>query len=237
MGINTLNESELHRVLKSLYKENNEGCQLEAEYGPYIVDIKTADGNVIEIQTQSLGHLKEKVAYFTGKKKKITIVYPIVQKKTIETKLLDGSVKTTRSPVHKSIYSSFRELTVLAPFLLSPRFFLDTVDVTVIEEREETEEKVQSRNGRRRYRQNWLKTGKRVKEIGEITRYHGKRTWKALLPAGLEAEFYRGDFYKALKAQGARLTADEASLMLWVYVQAGLVERRREGRKYVYTLA
>ena len=33
MGINTLNESELHRVLKTLYKENNEGSKLEAEYG------------------------------------------------------------------------------------------------------------------------------------------------------------------------------------------------------------
>lgn len=237
MGINTLNESELHRVLKSLYKENNEGCQLEAEYGPYIVDIKTADGNVIEIQTQSLGHLKEKVAWFTGKKKKITVVYPLIKKKTIETKLLDGSIKTSRSPVHKSIYSSFRELTALAPFLLSPRFFLDTVEVTVVEEREETEEKVQSRNGRRRYMQNWLKTGKRVKEIGEVTSYHGRRAWKSLLPEGLESEFCRGDFYKALKAQGVRLTADEASLMLWVYVQMGLAGRRREGRKYVYTLA
>lgn len=237
MGINTLNESELHRVLKSLYKENNEGCKLEAEYGPYIVDIKTADGNVIEIQTQSLGHLKEKVAWFTSKKKKITVVYPLIKKKTIETKLLDGSIKTTRSPIHKNIYSSFRELTALAPFLLSRYFYLDAVEVSVIEEREQTDGKVQSQNGRRRFRQDWLKTGKRIKEIGEVTSYHGRRAWKSLLPEGLESEFYRGDFYKTLKAQGVRLTADEASLMLWVYAKAGLLERRREGRKYVYTLA
>ncbi len=236
MSINTLNESELHRVLKSLYKENNEGCELEAEYGPYIVDIKTADGNVIEVQTQNLGHLKEKIGYFTGKRKKITVVWPIVKDKRIETRLLDGSIKLTKSPKHQSIYTSFRELTALAPFLLSSYFYLDAVELSVIEERRQTEGKVQSQNGRRRFRRDWLKTGKRVQEIGAVTSFHGKRSWKALLPKGLDGEFYRGSFCKALKDAGVKLTANDAALMLWVYAKMGLMERRKEGRMYVYKL-
>ncbi|MBP5464804.1 MAG: hypothetical protein J6Y13_06510 [Treponema sp.] len=236
MGINTLNESELHRILKSLYRENNEGSKLEVEYGPYIVDIQTAEGNVIEIQTQSLSHLAEKVHYFIGKKKKITVVFPLITNKKIEIKLLDGTIKLTRSPIHKNIYTSFRELTKLTPYLLSPYFFLDTVEVTVIEERQQTKEKVQSRNGRRRFRQNWLKTGKRVAEIGSITRYHGRRSWKALLPKGIPEAFYRADFYKLLKESGIQLSADDASLMLWVYAGMGLIERTAEGRKYRYRI-
>ena len=236
MGINTLNESELHRVLKTLYKENNEGSKLEAEYGPYIVDLKTAEGNVIEIQTQNLGQLAEKVSYFIKKKKRITVVYPIVQDKHIETRLLDGSVKLTKSPKHQSIYTSFRELTALAPLLLSSYFYLEAVEISVIEERQQTEGKVQSQNGRRRFRRDWLKVGKRVQEIGTVKSFHGKRSWKALLPKGLDGEFCRSGFYKALKDTGVKLTAKDASLMLWVYARMGLMERRKDGRKYVYKL-
>ncbi len=236
MGINTLNESSLHRVLKNLYKENNEGSTLEAAYGPYIVDIKTADDNVIEIQTQSLGHLQEKVRFFIGKKKNIRVVYPLIQQKTIETKLLDGSIKLTRSPRHQSIYTSFHELTALAPYLLSPYFYLDTVDISLIEERQQTEEKVQSKNSRRRFRKNWIKSGKRIKEIRKITSYHGKRSWKALLPKALPESFHRADFYGALKASSIKLTADNASLMLWVYTKMGLLDREKDGRKYIYRL-
>ena len=235
--INTLNESSLHRTLKALYRENNEGSETEVQYGPYIVDIRTSDGSVIEVQTQSLAHLKDKVEYFTGRRKKIRVVFPIVRNKSIETRLLDGGSKTTRSPVHKSIYSSFKELTALAPYLLSPYFFLDTVEVSIIEERQEMEEKVQSRNGRRRFRQNWLKTGKRVQEIGTTTSFHGRRSWKALLPKELPAGFHREDFYHALRDAGVKLTADDASLMLWVYVKMGLLEREKDGRKYLYRAA
>ncbi len=234
MGINTLNESSLHKVLKSLYKENHEGSEIEASYGPYIVDIKTADGNVIEIQTQNLGHLAEKIRYFISQKRKIKVVYPLVTNKKIETRLLDGSLKLTRSPRHQNIYSSFRELTALAPYLLSPQFSLDTVDVSVIEERLQTKEKVQSKNGRRRFRKDWIKTGKRITEIGKITSYHGKRCWKSLLPKALPESFHRADFYEALKTAGIKLTADNASLMLWVYAKMGLLDREKDGRKYIY---
>lgn len=232
--INTFNESSLHRTLKNFYKENNEGSETEVEYGPYIVDIKTKDGNVIEIQTQSLSHLKNKVEYFIGKKKKIRIIFPIVKNKIIETHLLDGSSKASKSPVHKSIYSSFNELTSLAPYLLSPYFYLDTVEVSIIEERHETEDKVQSKNGRRRFKKNWIKTGKRIKEIGEIKSYHGKRSWESLLPKKKIENFFRADFHEALKEEGIKLTADNASLMLWVYVKMGLIEREKQGRKYIY---
>ncbi|MBQ9538284.1 MAG: hypothetical protein IJU95_03350 [Treponema sp.] len=236
MPINTLNESELHRVLKSLYKENNEGSELEAQYGPYIVDIKTADGGVIEIQTQSLGHLADKVKYFTSKRKKIRVVFPIVKNKLIETRLLDGTVRKSRSPIHKSIYTSFRELTKLTPYLLSPYFFLDMVEVSIVEEREETEEKVQSRNGRRRFRQNWLKSGKRVKEIGKLTSFHGKKSWKALLPKSIPRDFHKGDLHKALTDDGVKLKPNDTSLMLWVYSKMELMERHKEGRGYIYKI-
>ena len=49
--INILNESSLHKTLKSYYSLQNEGSHTEAPQGPYIADIRTKDGSIIEIQT------------------------------------------------------------------------------------------------------------------------------------------------------------------------------------------
>lgn len=233
--INTLNESALHKALKTLYTANNEGSVTETKYGPYIVDIKTADGDVIEIQTQSLSHLVPKIKYFIEEKKKIRVVYPLITTKYIETHALDGSVKTKKSPSHQNIYTSFKEFTKLTPYLLSRYFFLDVVEVVMVEERKATDVPVQSANGRRRFKKAWVKVGKRPREIGKTQTFHGKKSYKALLPKMEQEWFSPTDYYTALREQGIKLTVAHARLMLWVYSKAGLVTREKVGRKYLYS--
>lgn len=97
--INTLNETHLHKTLKEIYLAQNEGSRSEVDISKeksfasenavtskkYICDIVTKEGNVIEIQTGSLGHLMPKIMFLIALKKKVTVVYPLVTVKYIET--------------------------------------------------------------------------------------------------------------------------------------------------------
>ncbi len=59
--INTLNETHLHRTLKSIYALGIPGSKMEAPVGDYIADILAPDGSITEIQTGSLSHLSKKL--------------------------------------------------------------------------------------------------------------------------------------------------------------------------------
>ncbi|MBO4385775.1 MAG: hypothetical protein J5817_02035 [Treponema sp.] len=235
--INTLNESHLHKTLKTLYSLENEGCQTEAKAGKYIADILTKEGNVIEIQTGSLAHLSAKIMYFLEQKRTVTVVYPLVRQKYIQTE--DGKGKILRkrkSPVKKNIYSLFRELTSLTPFLLKKNFYLHVVEVTVTETRAATEEKVQSANGRRHFLRNWVKTGKNLDSIEKKHVFHGKKSYTELLPKSLDKEFSVTDIYSAVKLTESGVKRNEISLMVWVLCKAGLLEfTGKKGRSNYYT--
>src|SRR5574344_900022 len=123
--INTLNETSLHKTLKTLYSVQNEGSRTEEKVGQYICDIVTKEGDVIEIQTGSLGHLLAKTMYLISEKKKVTVVYPLPVTKYIET----GKARR-KSPAKKDIYSMFRELTALCPVLLNRYFTLEVLEIT-----------------------------------------------------------------------------------------------------------
>jgi hypothetical protein len=56
MSIETYNESHLHRTLKTLYAERS-GGKTEQEIDGKVCDIVAASGEIIEIQTGSLGKL------------------------------------------------------------------------------------------------------------------------------------------------------------------------------------
>ncbi len=117
--INTLNETHLHKTLKEIYLARNEGSRSEVDIckeksfasasatsaKKYICDIITKEGNVIEIQTGSLGHLMPKIMFLIALKKKITVVYPLVTVKYIETyekkKTPSGQKKITSRKVSK----------------------------------------------------------------------------------------------------------------------------------------
>ncbi len=233
--INTYNESSLHKSLKTLYTVNLQEYETEAEYENFIVDIKTKEGNVIEIQTTSLSHLIPKIKYFISIKKKITIVFPIVSTKYIQTTKTDKTVTRKKSPKHASIYTSFRELTALAPYLLNRYVFLEILDVTVTEERLSTDVPVQSKNQRRRFKKNWIKTNKILNEIISSQTLHGKKSYISLLPEKLPNEFTSTQFCNICKDKNIKITANDVRLILWVYTKMGLLTREKKEHKKSYT--
>lgn len=236
--INTYNESSLHKTLKSFYALQNEGAKTEVQIDSYIVDIQTEDGNIIEIQTGNLGKLKEKCLYFIKNKKNIKIVYPLVISKNIETKnSITQKINCRKSPVHKNIYSIFRELTSLYEILLNKYFYLEILDVEITESRESFEEAVQSKNGRRRFKKNWLKTGKRLESLGSQILLHGKSSYKKFIPFEKNYIFTCRELFETLKKQNKYLKIQDVKIMLWVFEKMKLIEfSGKQGNSKLYVL-
>ena len=133
MVINTLNESSLHKKLKEIYSLE-EGCRTEAEENGKIYDIITSQGEIIEIQTKNLSKLLSKSLELLNQGKKIKIVHPYIKEKIISTYSEDGKLLSSRkSPKKENIYSVFRELTGLYPFLLKPGFSLELLEISMTE--------------------------------------------------------------------------------------------------------
>ncbi len=230
--INTYNETALHRSLKNFYLVQEDGSRAEFNTGHYIADIVRPDGSIVEIQTGSLSHLKPKLTEFLSQKKKVTVVYPLVTLKYIETLHTDLKISKKKSPKKLQLYDMFKELTGIATLLNNKHLYLEVVEVSITEERRQTEVPVQTQNGRRRFKKNWIKTGKRLESIGTIHRFKTKGDWLKLLPPS--KEFTVKECREELLQKGLSLTQEQVSLMLWVYAHAGFLSRTKTGRAYLY---
>ena len=239
MVINTLNESSLHKTLKEIYALQD-GSKTEAEEDGVVYDILNEDGSVIEIQTKNLSKLLAK-SLEAIKRRKITIVHPIIVSKTIETYDKDGKLILRRkSPKKENIYSVFRELTGLYPVLLEENFTLELLEIEMTETRIRTEEKTQSKNKRRRFEKDWIKTGKKLDQILSKTVLKTREDYLSLLPSGLNETFTRKEISEKLKQQkkAPASSYQNISLMTWVFEKMGLLEiTGKNGNAIVYKLA
>ncbi len=224
MKFSTLNESKLHHSLKILYQEIYEG-KTEVELNGYVYDIVTKNGNVIEIQTKNLSKLLSKILSTIENGHNVKLVHPIPLITHIELKDEEGKIISNRkSPKKGSIYSLFRELTGIYPLITNPHFSLEVLEIEMTEERIRTAEPVQTKNGRRRFRRNWLKTGKRLDSIINTRRLSKAEDYIKLLPP-LSETFCAKDLKKAI-SENKNIppgTAD-AHLIIWVLSHAGLIE-------------
>lgn len=230
----TLNETHLHKALKTLYKEEY-GGDFEVETEGFVTDILCPDGTAIEIQTGNLGHLEKKIKHFITHKKNIRIVYPLVISKYIETENETTGKKTKRkSPVRKTQLSIFKELTKLTPYLLSRYFFLDIVEVVITETRTDSGFLMQSKNNQRRFKKTWNKTGKKLEEIKSRFTLHGKKSWKKLIPKNLPKDFCVKDLLKEFKKTDRKNSEQEVRLMVWCYLKMKLIKFIKTEKRIKY---
>ena len=226
MVFSTLNESNLHNSLKILYQEIYEG-QVEVEQDGHVYDIVTKNGNVIEIQTKNLAKLLPKLLDTIDKGHNVKLIHPISLTTRIELKDEDGKIISNRkSPKKGCIYDLFKELTGIYILMTNPHFSLEVVEIEMTEERVRTSDAVQSKNGRRRFRRNWLKTGKRLDTIINTRRFSKPEDYLNLLPP-LPQPFCAKDLKKAISEQKdfpAR-AATNANLILWVLSHAQLIKQ------------
>lgn len=225
--INTYNESDLHNTIKQMYIKTY-GGNAEVLTEKYICDVVTDRGDVYEIQTANLSKLYPKINTLLDSHK-VTLVYPLTVERFIE--LSDGNgnrISKRRSPKRLNIYSMFDELTGLYPLLLKSGFTLEVLSVSVLEHRVRTGEPVQLVNKSRRFRKNWIKTGKELLELKGRCSFTTKEDYLSLLPETLPASFT----VKELAAAGA---GKYASIMLWVLRKMELVSvTGKKGNAYLY---
>lgn len=225
MKFSTLNESNLHNSLKQLYCSIYNG-ETEVEMDGHVYDILTKNKNVIEIQTKNLSKLLPKTLDCIEKGHNIKIVHPIVITNRIL--LIDeegNKISNRKSPKKGSIYDIFKELTGIYPVLLNPHFSLEIVEIEMTEERIRTKEAVQSKNKKRRFKRNWIKTNKKLEEILNTRRFNSKNDYLALLPKSLPKEFCAKDLYTALKNEKLPASAyNNAHLIIWVLNHMEIIE-------------
>lgn len=225
----TLNESSLHKSLKIFYA-NRYGGKTEAQVEKWICDI-VCDETIIEIQTKNVSSLHEKVARLLALGKKVTIVHPITTRKTIRTFDQSGEeISAKKSPKRESVYSMLRELTGLCDILLHENFSLVCPLITAEEKRVQSEDLVQSKNGRRRFKKAWLKTDKSLLTLdGEID-FHNASDYIALLPPALPEEFSSAELSRSLEKEGKPY----ANLILWILHKMNIIERTEKRDKRFY---
>lgn len=228
--INTLNESSLHKTLKTLYSLEKD-TKTEEKIGQWICDIVKKNGEIIEIQTANVSSLRVKIEDLLSAERKVTVVHPVAVCKTIETYAKDGRLLSKRkSPKKETVYSIFRQITGLYPLLLHNNFSLEIPEIAVTEFRIKTENPVQLQNKSRRFLRNWIKTDKKLSEILTTRRFKTAGDYLQLLPQFTSGETaLRNDFTTKETAALIRETysagaAQFTSCMFWVLKKMNLIE-------------
>jgi len=225
--INTYCESSLHKTLKNLYAKKYNGKTEENILGK-ICDVITQKNDIIEIQTSNLSQLYEKIKILI-EHHKIKIIYPLVICKYIETYSTDSILLSRRkSPKKNNIYSIFKELTKIYPFLLNENFSLEILEVTITEIRKKTEKPVQLKNKSRRFKKDWIKTDKKLEQIHSSLLFSNYKDYINLLPKDLPYIFSKNDICK---------TKNDSNYMLWVLKKMNLIKHiKTEQRKKFFIL-
>jgi hypothetical protein len=227
----------LHKTLKKIYILKDENSQIEKNIGPYIVDIINSKNEIIEIQTKNLGNLEKKCKYFIEQKQKIKIVHPIISTKYIETKRLDSQITRKKSPKKENIYSIFKELTKLYPYLLNKYFSLEIIDIDLTEIRQEQSEPIQSKNKNRRYKKNWNKVDKKLEKINKSYLFDHKKEYLKLLPITESKNFTFKDIYKIIKEKNKYTKEREIRYFFWILTKLELIEViEKKGKQNIYKI-
>jgi len=120
LGIGTLGEKSLHRILK-LYLEPNEELH-EIPFLSSVADIKREDG-IYEIQTHSTEKLLPKIDKFL-REERVCVVLPVISKKII--RYFDsktGEISDPKvSPKRENIFSAIGEIYKIRKFLCAEKF-------------------------------------------------------------------------------------------------------------------
>lgn len=224
MQFSTINESSLHKTLKIMFAERFNG-ETEIEQDGHIFDILTNEKQVIEIQTKNLTNLLAKLSDTLNKGYKVNLVHPIETVKIIETYDNLGKLLSKRkSPKKGRLYSLLKELTGIYPILLNENLTLTVLETSITEERVKTNEPIQSKNNRRRFRKDWIKKNKRLNEIISEKEYKNADDYLNLLPVQLPKEFCAKDIKTAYMAANHKEDSATANLLLWILNHMELIE-------------
>ncbi len=214
--IGELKEKKLHSYLKK-YFESNEKCH-EIKIGPYYADI-FRNNEIIEIQTQSMNKLREKVLYYL-ENYKVRVVYPVCHIKYLEKIDEDGVKKNRKSPKVGRIFDAIKEMYRIKPIIDSANLIFTIVLIDAKETRLVT----------KKNRKGYSKVEIEPIKVFDIVNFYKKEDYDIFI-SGLKDEFTSKDLSKEKK-----ITRNQASVLLGILRKVGAVEVvEKKGREYVYT--
>ena len=219
-GIGTLSEKSVHAVLKSYYAPNEDA--LEVAINGFVADV--CDGKeIFEIQTRHFYTMKRKLEAFLPEFD-VTIVYPLPVSKTVVNIDSDtGAVLSRRkSPRKRGIYEIFYELYGIRDYIKDPHLHIRIVSMDVEEYR---------------YQGLTEKHGRKIRVLSDVVPLHpisetdifDTRDLMMFVPAELEEEFTVAEF-----AASAGISVDLTRYTLGLLTIAGVLEREKKGRGYIY---
>ena len=216
-------ESSLHRALKFQY--SGEGGDTEAITGTYVCDGRTRKGELIEVQTNSFGPLKEKVKALC-KKNKVRIIHPIIIKKTLELYDVDGRlIRKRKSPAKGCTHDLFKALIYAPELPLSKNLTIELALIDVIEKR------IDDGSG------SWRRKGVRIADK-VLSAWHGSVILKKVKDYIKFAPFKKNECFTVKNlAEKARINADLSLKTIYTLTKMGILERvGKQGRAYVYKI-
>lgn len=222
-GINLYSEHSLHDQLKRHLA--GAGDRLEALVEGRVVDLVRADGELVEVQTGSLGKIVPKVLSLAAKGHRVRVVHPVSTLREI--RRLDPTthelLSVRKSPKRGDLYSIFDELVKAAGLIASRNV---TVEVLLVRTAE-----VKTKDGSG----SWRRRGDRTvdRELLEVLSTRSFRTrgqWLALIPKRLPSPWTSAALGEALGIEPFR-----ARKILYCLARAGLLaEAPKEGRLKAY---
>ena len=223
-SIGTKNETSLHRELKFLYS-GYEGL-MEVEIGGYVADGINTQGEVIEIQTGSLGPIKNKVKKIAANNK-IRIIHPVIITKYIEVYNCDGKRQYRRkSPCHGFPHDIFNALVYAPDLPLVSNLIIELVLIDAVEKR------VNDGKG------SWRRKGISIKdrnllELHEKISLKKPKDYMRFLPFKKKESFT-----SSLLAERAGISKTLAQKTLYVLLKIGLVERTgKQKNTWIYKIS
>ena len=222
-GVGTLSEKSVHSVLKFYYAPDEKYHEIRV--GTHVADA-CVDGEIYEIQTRQFYRLNDKLEEFLNTwDMDVTIVYPVSMENTVlwidpETGEVTKSRKT-RTP--KKVYKIYRELYGIREYLDHPKLHLILAYLTTEDYR------LTDGYGKDKKRRA-TKTDKVPVEYVEEKYYEHVADAASLFPTVLPERFDAQDFAKA-----CGLGANDAGVGLLLFYRLGVIDRTKEGKRYVYT--
>lgn len=218
-GIGTYSEKRLHRILKSLFAD--EDCR-EIPVGDYVADV-LCDEVITEVQTGSFIKYLPKLRYYLDATEyKVRLVIPIIaEKMLIRIDEETGEViRKKRSPLKKNYFHGLAALYPIREILPSDRIEVDILLIYAEEHRY---------SERVRYR----KTGAYISDLlpqrlTDERIFSAREDFLFFLPD--QDEFTAKEYSAFSKMKGRELYS-----CLNTLCQIGVISREKEGKSYVYT--
>ncbi len=223
-GIGTYNEKRFHRIFKRFVTDDAE-CY-EVKIGKYIADV-LKDGHVTEIQTTSFGKLAPKIKYYlTETELDVTVVLPLIcEKRVIRADKQTGEVRSIRrSPLKVRAIDSLAHLYYLREAIGADGFEVRLMLVKADEYRY---------SERVRYRKKGVydKDTYPTELVQEVV-LKDREDYIAFVPQTLwDREFDAKEY-----SSEARLCGRGLYSALNTLYEAGILDRRKSQKKYVYRL-